>query len=103
MNFGGMYVAAITPFREVGYEADLGATLELVDYLCAAGVNGIALLGSTYGSTHRFVLGSPWQRALYRILPDGLRDRLELVTYYRLTPCRSRRCSGPQFPGLTRT
>ena len=47
MNFGGMYVAAITPFREVGYEADLGATLELVDYLCAAGVSGIALLGST--------------------------------------------------------
>src|SRR5256885_4018134 len=47
MKFGGMYVAAITPFREVGYEADLGAALDLVDYLCSAGVNGIALLGST--------------------------------------------------------
>src|SRR5260370_34865921 len=47
MKFGGIQAAAITPHREVAYEADLGATLELVDYLCAAQVHGIALLGST--------------------------------------------------------
>jgi 4-hydroxy-tetrahydrodipicolinate synthase len=43
----GVYVAAVTPFRKGGHEADLGVTLELVDFLAAAGVNGIALLGST--------------------------------------------------------
>ena len=42
----GVYVAAITPRRENG-EADLGVMLELVDFLAAAGVDGIALLGST--------------------------------------------------------
>src|SRR5260370_137473 len=46
MKFGAIHAAAITPHREVAYEADLGATLELVDYLCAAHVHGIALLGS---------------------------------------------------------
>jgi len=44
---GGVYVAAVTPHRNKSYEADVGATLELVDFLAAAGVNGIALLGST--------------------------------------------------------
>jgi|SRR5579864_1729801 len=43
----GVYVAAVTPRREEGREADIGAMLELVDFLAAAGVDGIALLGST--------------------------------------------------------
>ena len=43
----GVHVAAITPRRENGCEVDLGAALELVDYLSASGVHGIALLGST--------------------------------------------------------
>jgi 4-hydroxy-tetrahydrodipicolinate synthase len=47
MNLGPISVAAVTPHRDAGYRADLGATLDLVDYLCAAGVHGIALLGST--------------------------------------------------------
>src|SRR5215211_8606155 len=47
MTLGAVNVAAITPYRPNGYEADLGATLELVDYLCSAGVHGIALLGTT--------------------------------------------------------
>jgi dihydrodipicolinate synthase/N-acetylneuraminate lyase len=47
MKLGPISVAAVTPRRELGYEGDLAATLELVDYLCAAGVHGIALLGST--------------------------------------------------------
>lgn len=44
---GGVYVAAVTPHRDKSYEADVGATLDLVDFLATAGVNGIALLGST--------------------------------------------------------
>jgi 4-hydroxy-tetrahydrodipicolinate synthase len=47
MKLGAVNVAAVTPHREVGYEADLGSTLELVDYLCGAGAHGIVLLGST--------------------------------------------------------
>jgi len=43
----GVYVAAVTPHRKGSAEADIGATLELVDFLANAGVNGIALLGST--------------------------------------------------------
>jgi 4-hydroxy-tetrahydrodipicolinate synthase len=43
----GIHVAAITPHRKGAYEADVAAMLELVDFLAAAGVNGIALLGST--------------------------------------------------------
>lgn len=43
----GVYVAAVTPHRDKSYEADVGAMLELLDFLAAAGVNGIALLGST--------------------------------------------------------
>ncbi len=46
-DIGGVYVAAVTPHRDKSYEADVGATLELLDFLSAAGVNGIALLGST--------------------------------------------------------
>jgi dihydrodipicolinate synthase/N-acetylneuraminate lyase len=47
MKLGPISVAALTPRRDAGYEADLAAILELVDFLCAAGVNGIALMGST--------------------------------------------------------
>lgn len=43
----GINVAAVTPHRLEGHEADLAATLDLVDYLNAAGVSSIALLGST--------------------------------------------------------
>jgi 4-hydroxy-tetrahydrodipicolinate synthase len=44
---GGVIVAAVTPRRADGREVDVAAALELVDFLCGAGVNGIALLGST--------------------------------------------------------
>lgn len=46
-SISGVYVAAATPHRDNSYQADVGATLELVDFLAAAGVHGIALLGST--------------------------------------------------------
>lgn len=46
-SIGGVLVAAVTPHREKSYEADVGATLDLADFLTGAGVNGIALLGST--------------------------------------------------------
>jgi len=42
----GINVAAITPRGKQG-GADFGATLDLIGFLCDAGVNGIALLGST--------------------------------------------------------
>ncbi len=45
--FSGVIAAAVTPRGKRGDEPDIGATLELVDFLCAAGVQGIALLGST--------------------------------------------------------
>ena len=44
---GGVIVAAVTPRRQDGREVDVAAALEMVDFLGAAGVNGIALLGST--------------------------------------------------------
>jgi len=47
MKLGPVNVAAVTPHRQIGYEADLAATLDLVDFLCRAGAHGIALLGST--------------------------------------------------------
>ncbi|MDQ6700059.1 MAG: dihydrodipicolinate synthase family protein [Acidobacteriota bacterium] len=46
-QFSGVYVAAVTPHRREGYEADFAAMLELVDFLAKAGVQGICLLGST--------------------------------------------------------
>jgi 4-hydroxy-tetrahydrodipicolinate synthase len=48
----GVYVAAVTPRREESHEADLGAMLELIDFLGAAGVAGVALLGSTGEFVH---------------------------------------------------
>ncbi len=47
-----MIVAAITPRREGEYSIDLGATLELIDFLGERGVAGIALLGSTGEFVH---------------------------------------------------
>jgi 4-hydroxy-tetrahydrodipicolinate synthase len=46
-QIGGVLVAAVTPRRADGREVDVAAALELIDFLCAAGVAGIALLGST--------------------------------------------------------
>ncbi len=43
----GVFVASITPRRDNGAHVDLAALLELVDHLAAAGVDGIALFGST--------------------------------------------------------
>ena len=45
--FAGVNVAAVTPHGKRGDEPDIGATLELIDFLCAAGVQGLTLLGST--------------------------------------------------------
>jgi dihydrodipicolinate synthase/N-acetylneuraminate lyase len=48
----GLIVAAITPRRAHEYSIDLGATLELIDFLAERGVDGIALLGSTGEFVH---------------------------------------------------
>ena len=48
----GVFVAAITPRRAQEYSIDLGATLELIDFLGESGVAGIALLGSTGEFVH---------------------------------------------------
>ena len=47
-----MFAAAITPRRAQEYSIDLGATLELIDFLGESGVAGIALLGSTGEFVH---------------------------------------------------
>jgi 4-hydroxy-tetrahydrodipicolinate synthase len=44
---GGVYAAAITPRREREVEVDLGAMLELVDFLSGQRVQGITLFGTT--------------------------------------------------------
>ena len=46
MQIAGINVAAVTPHRH-GREIDLAGSLDLIEYLCDAGVKGIALLGST--------------------------------------------------------
>lgn len=43
----GVYVAAITPRRPANGEIDLGATLDLIDFLGSSKVQGIVLFGST--------------------------------------------------------
>lgn len=43
----GVNVAAITPHGANGRDADVGAVLELIDFLGQSGVHGIALLGTT--------------------------------------------------------
>lgn len=45
--FSGVCAAAITPHRAEGHEADVGAMLDLIDFLCKGGVDAICLLGST--------------------------------------------------------
>lgn len=45
--FSGVIAAAVTPHGKRGDEPDIGATLDLIDFLCKAGVQAIALLGST--------------------------------------------------------
>ena len=46
-QFGGVFAAAVTPHRLEGHETDIGAMLELVDFLAGSGVQGTVLLGST--------------------------------------------------------
>lgn len=48
----GVFVAAISPRRAQEYSIDLGATLEIIDFLGASGVHGITLLGSTGEFVH---------------------------------------------------
>lgn len=43
----GILAAAVTPRRQSGHQVDLGAALEVVDFLCEHKVDGIVLLGST--------------------------------------------------------
>lgn len=50
--FRGVIIAAITPRRQHETSIDLGATLELVDFLGRTGANAIALLGSTGEFVH---------------------------------------------------
>jgi dihydrodipicolinate synthase/N-acetylneuraminate lyase len=53
-GFQGVNVAAITPRGKQG-EIDLGAAFELIDYLCAARVDGIVLF-SAYGEYPAFTV-----------------------------------------------
>lgn len=46
-QLGGVFAAAVTPHRLEGHETDIGAMLELVDFLSAGGVQGTVILGST--------------------------------------------------------
>lgn len=48
----GVFAAAIAPRRAQEHSIDLGATLELIDFLAERGVSGIALLGSTGEFVH---------------------------------------------------
>src|SRR5258706_2348639 len=50
--FHGVIVAAITPRQQGETSIDLGATIEMVDFLGRSGVNAIALLGSTGEFVH---------------------------------------------------
>ena len=50
--FRGVIIAATTPRRQHETSIDLGATLELVDFLGRSGANAIALLGSTGEFVH---------------------------------------------------
>jgi 4-hydroxy-tetrahydrodipicolinate synthase len=47
IRLSGIFPAAITPHHPKTREADYSGALELVDFLAAAGVNGICLFGST--------------------------------------------------------
>lgn len=50
--FQGVIVAALTPRRRNETSIDLGATLELIDFLGRSGASAIALLGSTGEFVH---------------------------------------------------
>ena len=43
----GVHAALVTPRRADAHEIDFGAALELVDFACRSGCDGIVLLGST--------------------------------------------------------
>jgi 4-hydroxy-tetrahydrodipicolinate synthase len=43
----GIFAAAITPRRSTGHEVDLALLFEVIDFLCAKKVDGIALFGAT--------------------------------------------------------
>lgn len=43
---GGVWAASITPRRESGHEVDLGAALEIIDFLNGFSIEGIALFSS---------------------------------------------------------
>ena len=49
---GGINIAAITPRRDREVEVDLGAMLELVDFLCAHPIQGITVFGTTGEFVH---------------------------------------------------
>jgi 4-hydroxy-tetrahydrodipicolinate synthase len=49
---GGIIAAAVSPRRSREYSIDLAASLELIDFLYEAGVDGICLLGSTGEFVH---------------------------------------------------
>ena len=46
-QLAGVFAAAVTPHRQEGHEADIGAMLELIDFLAGSGVKGTVVLGST--------------------------------------------------------
>jgi dihydrodipicolinate synthase/N-acetylneuraminate lyase len=43
----GVHAALVTPRRDSGNEIDVSAALELVDFACRSGLDGIVLLGTT--------------------------------------------------------
>ena len=43
----GVFAAAIAPRRSTGHEIDLALLFEVIDFLCAKKVGGIALFGAT--------------------------------------------------------
>jgi len=73
-NLQGIIVASITPRRPSGHEIDLGAALEVIDYLSASGVSGIALLGSTGEFLHFDV-----EDRIHLVILAAKRTRLPLV------------------------
>ncbi|MCC2670067.1 MAG: hypothetical protein K0Q72_2538 [Armatimonadetes bacterium] len=46
----------------------------------------IGLLGYTFGDAHRFPIGAPVQRMLYRMVSDPLRSQLQMPTHFRMNP-----------------
>ncbi|MCW5963072.1 MAG: dihydrodipicolinate synthase family protein [Bryobacterales bacterium] len=50
--FDGVVAAAVTPRRPNSYEANLGAFLEVVDFLCGFPLDGLVVLGTTGDMVH---------------------------------------------------